>query len=142
MAEGSAATDVRQTCSASIGPQPGPQQLFLSSPADIAIYGGAAGGGKTFAELLEPLRHVGNKDFGAVIFRRTTPQITNEGALWDDSLKLYPLLGAKPNQGDLYWTFPSGATVSFKHLEHDKTVLNWQGSQIPLIAFDELCHFT
>ena len=54
MAEGSAATDVRQTFSAHIGPQPGPQQLFLSSPADIAIYGGAAGGGKTFAELLEP----------------------------------------------------------------------------------------
>jgi hypothetical protein len=49
--------------------------------ADIAIYGGAAGGEKTFAELLEPLRHVGNKDFGAGIFRRTTPQIPNEGAL-------------------------------------------------------------
>jgi hypothetical protein len=83
MGEGSA-TGV----SVRIGPQEGPQTLFLSSAADIAIYGGAAGGGKTFAELLEPLRHVGNKDFGAVIFRRTTPQITNEGALWDESLKL------------------------------------------------------
>ena len=137
MAEGSG-----EAVSASIGPQSGPQTQFLSTSADVAIYGGAAGGGKTFAELLEPLRHVGNKDFGAVIFRRTTPQITNEGALWDESTKLYPLLGAKPNQGDLYWTFPSSATVSFKHLEHDKTVLNWQGSQIPLIAFDELTHFT
>jgi hypothetical protein len=105
MAEGSA--DVRQAFNVRIAPQPGPQSLFLSTPADIAIYGGAAGGGKTFAELLEPLRHVSNKDFGAVIFRRTTPQITNEGALWDGSTKLYPLLGAKPNQGDLYWTFPS-----------------------------------
>jgi predicted phage terminase large subunit-like protein len=137
MAEGNAAG-----VSVRIGPQPGPQTQFLSTAADIAIYGGSAGGGKTFAELLEPLRHVGNKDFGAVIFRRTTPQITNEGALWDESLKLYPLLGAKPNQGDLYWTFSAGSTVSFKHLEHDKTVLNWQGSQIPLICFDELTHFT
>src|SRR5215467_12239907 len=82
-----------------IGPQEGPQSQFLATSADIAIYGGAAGGGKTFAELLEPLRHVGNKDFGAVIFRRTTPQITNEGALWDESIKLYPQLGAKPNPG-------------------------------------------
>jgi hypothetical protein len=128
--------------SARIGPQPGPQTQFLSTSADIAIYGGAAGGGKTFAELLEPLRHIGNKDFGAVIFRRTTPQITNEGALWDESGKLYPMLGAKPNQNELFWRFPSGATVSFAHLEHDKTVLNWQGSQIPLICFDELTHFT
>jgi Terminase large subunit, T4likevirus-type, N-terminal/Anti-CBASS protein Acb1-like len=142
MAGGSAATDVRQTFNIRIGPQPGPQTQFLSSPADIAIYGGAAGGGKTFAELLEPLRHVSNKDFGAVIFRRTTPQITNEGGLWDESGKLYPMLGAKPNQTDLSWTFPSGATVSFKHLEHEKTVLNWQGSQVPLLCFDELTHFS
>jgi Terminase large subunit, T4likevirus-type, N-terminal len=83
---------------------PAANAVPIQAPADIAIYGGAAGGGKTFAELLEPLRHVSNKDFGAVIFRRTTLQITNKGALWDESLKLYPLLGAKPNQGDLYWT--------------------------------------
>src|SRR5215470_12643523 len=61
-------------------------------------------------------------------------------ALWDESEKLYPLLGAEPNQGGLYWTFLSGATVSFKHLEHEKTVPNWQRSQI-LICFDELTHF-
>jgi hypothetical protein len=136
------AEDSGEAVSVRIGPQPGPQQLFLSTSADIAIYGGAAGGGKTFAELLEPVRHIGNKDFGAVIFRRTTPQITNEGALWDESLKLYPLLCGKPRQHELYWTFPAGSTVSFKHLEHESTVLNWQGSQIPLICFDELTHFT
>lgn len=125
-----------------IGPQPGPQTQFLSSPADIVIYGGGAGGGKTFAELLEPVRHVSNPNFGCVIFRRTTPQITNEGGLWDESAKLFPLLGAKPREHQLEWLFPTGATVSMRHLEHDKTVLNWQGSQIPLIQFDELTHFT
>jgi predicted phage terminase large subunit-like protein len=125
-----------------IGPQPGPQTQFLASSADIVIYGGGAGGGKTYAELLEPTRHVGNKDFGCVIFRRTTPQITNEGGLWDESAKLFPLLGAKPREHDLEWKFPSGATVSMRHLEHDKTVLNWQGSQVPLFEFDELTHFT
>jgi len=61
-----------------IRPQPR-QETFLSSPADIAIFGGSAGGGKTWALLLEPLRHINNKDFGAVIFRRTIPEITHEG---------------------------------------------------------------
>jgi hypothetical protein len=69
-----------------IGPQPGPQTAFFASAADIAIYGGTAGGGETFAELLECSRHVHVPGFGAVIFRRTTPQIRNEGGLWDESL--------------------------------------------------------
>lgn len=125
-----------------IKPQQGPQEAFLASPADIAIYGGAAGGGKTWAILMEGLRHIANKDFGAVYFRRTMPQIKNEGGLWDESEKLYIPLGAKPNSSEAYWTFPSGATVSFSHLEHDKSVSAWQGSQIALICFDELTHFT
>lgn len=126
-----------------IRPQPGPQTQFLSSAADIAIYGGAAGGGKSWALLMEPLRHVHNPDFGAVFFRRTTVQVRNEGGLWDESEKLYPLLQARPRATpDLDWTFPSGATVSFGHLEHEKSVQNWQGSQIALICFDELTHFS
>lgn len=122
--------------------QEGPQEAFLGSSADIAIYGGAAGGGKTWALLLEPLRHVCNPDFGAVFFRRSTVQIRNEGGLWDESEKVYPDAGGDPSAHVLKWSFPSGATVSFGHLEHDKTRLNWQGSQIPLICFDELTHFS
>lgn len=126
-----------------IRPQSGPQTAFLSSPADIAIYGGSAGGGKTWALLMEPLRHCSNRGFGAVFFRRTLVQVRNEGGLWDESEKLYPHLQAQPRSApDLSWTFPSGASVSFAHLEHEKSSLNWQGAQIPLICFDELTHFT
>ena len=122
--------------------QPGPQHTFLSTQADIAIYGGAAFGGKTFALLLEPLRHCKNPDFGAVIFRRTYPQVTNEGGLWDSAQRVYPRVGAKPKLDDLSWAFPSGAKVKFAHMQHESNKLDWQGSQIPLIGWDELTHFT
>lgn len=125
-----------------IRPQPGPQERFLASSADIAIYGGAAGGGKTWAILMEPLRHIANPEFGAVFFRRSTVQIRNEGGLWDESEKIYSPLAANPRNDILKWTFPQGSSIAFAHLEHDKTRFNWQGSQIPLICFDELTHFS
>src|SRR5580658_6295618 len=121
---------------AEIRPQPGPQEWFLSSCADIAIYGGAAGGGKSFGLLMEPLRHIANQHFGGVIFRRTSPQITNEGALWDEAGKLYPLLGAEARVGSLEYRFPAGASVSFRHLQHEATKFDWQGAQVPFIGFD------
>jgi hypothetical protein len=96
-----------------IRPQPGPQLQFLSSAADIAVYGGAAGGGKTWALLIEPLRHIDNPGFGAVFFRRTTVQVRNEGGLWDESHKLYAEIGGVPRRSALAWRFPSGASVSF-----------------------------
>lgn len=124
-------------------PQPGPQERFLSSPADVVIYGGAAGGGKTYGLLLETMRHVRNAEFAAVIFRRNGTQITSPGGLWSESAKLYPLAGADPRTSPhAQWTFPSGAQVQMRHLQYDVDVYAWQGSQIPLVAFDELTHFT
>lgn len=126
-----------------IAPQPGPQEAFLATSADIAIYGGGAGGGKTYALLLEALRHIDNKNFGAVIFRRESVQITNEGGLWDEAMKLYPLVYGKPFRAPkLGFRFPRGGRVTFAHLNMEDDVLSWQGGQVPLIGYDELTHFT
>jgi hypothetical protein len=128
---------------APISGQPGPQTEFLRTSADICIYGGAAGGGKTVGLILEPLRHVTRvANFTAVFFRRTMPQITNPGALWDESLKLYPLVGGIPHLGVREWRWPCGGKIKFGHLQFETTVYDWQGAQIAQICFDELTHFT
>lgn len=117
--------------------------MFLSSPADIAIFGGAAGGGKSYALLMDPIRYFANGQFGAVIFRRLSTQITGEGGLWDTVRALYPHCGGKqflhPRHG---YRMPSGSKVTFAHLQYEKDVEDWQGSQIPYIGFDELTHFS
>lgn len=123
-----------------IRPQEGYQMSFLSTSADIAIGGGAAGVGKTYSLLLENLRHKDVKGFGVVCFRRTTPQIKAEGALWDTSMSIYKQAGGNPRESSLEWDF-GNSKVKFSHLEYEKNMYDWQGSQIPEIQFDELTHF-
>lgn len=125
-----------------VGPQEGPQRMFLESSADIVLFGGGAGGGKSYGLLLEPINHLENSRFGSVIFRRNTVQVRNEGGLWDESFQLYAKFGARAREAILEWEFPSGMRVKFAHLENEHTVYDWQGSQIAYIGFDELTHFS
>lgn len=125
-----------------IRPQPGSQERSLGTSADISVYGGAAGAGKTFSLLMEPLRHIDNPRFGAVIFRRTYPQITNEGGLWDTSAEIYPLCGGIPKSATAEWIFPSGAKVKFAHMQYEDDRFQWDGAQIPFIGFDQLESFS
>lgn len=126
-----------------IAPQPGPQEQFLSTSADIAFYGGAAGGGKTWAILMDALRGHDLPNYNAVIFRRTFPEITNVGGMWDESTSMYSqVAGATFKVGDLEWQFPSGAKIKFAHLQHEASKFSYQGAQIVGMYFDELTHFT
>lgn len=127
-----------------IKPQSGPQERFLATSANIAIYGGAAGGGKTYALLMEPLRYINIRDYRAVIFRRNYTQISVSGGLWDESVSMYSgikgAVGAKSPK--YHWTFSKKSTLYFDYLGRDEDVQDWQGSQITFIGFDELTHFT
>ena len=136
-----------------IRPQPGPQTKLLECDADICIYGGAAGGGKTFGLLLDALKYPYLKmaaSGGASFFRRTTTQITNQGGLWDTATELYRKAGGKPREKpnlDITFRHPiypyrKGFDVKFSHLQHANSVYDYQGSQIPILYFDELTHFT
>lgn len=71
-------------------------------------------------------------------------QISEQGGLWDASMKLYKLYnGAVPIKSPKpFWRFPSGAKVSFRQLTRDEDVYDWQGTEIPCIEFDELTHFS
>lgn len=120
-----------------IRPQPR-QEEFLASSADIVIFGGGAFGGKTYALLLEPLRHTDNPKFGCVIFRRTISEITKEGGLWDEASDIYPLIGATPNQQEHSFTFETDSKITFAHMQYDKDRFSWKSAQIALIEFDQL----
>ena len=121
---------------------PGPQTEFLSCEADICIYGGEAGGGKSYGIILDPLRYIYNGGIEALILRRTTPQIKQSGGLWRKSFELYSKLGAKPNLSDLKYTFPSGMVIKMSGLEYDSSAISQDGSQIAVLYFDELRHFS
>jgi len=125
-------------------PQPGPQEMFLATKADICIYGGAAGGGKTYGLLLDALRHKNRPGFGEVIFRKNSIQIYNEGGLLDESLRMYSgIKGAELKRSPRpQWTFNGKGKVSFAHIDGDDDLKKFQGSQMAAIGFDELTHFT
>jgi phage terminase large subunit-like protein len=124
-------------------PQAGPQTDFYNTKASVCIYGGSAGAGKSFALLLKAAKHINVSDYGSVIFRRTSPEIKNEGGLWDESCKLYRSIpGSKSRENDLDWIFPSSA-ISFGHIQYEKDAENkFPGAQIAHIGFDELTKFT
>lgn len=125
-----------------IEPQPGPQYSFLSCPADIAIFGGAAGGGKTFALLMDPLRHVHLPGFNGVIFRRQSVEIRKPGGLWSESQNIYPNTHGVGREGLLDYRWPAGGRIGFSHLEQEGTKYEWQGASVAFIGFEELTHFT
>jgi predicted phage terminase large subunit-like protein len=125
-----------------IRPQFGPQELALSTPADVGIVGGSLFGGKTWILVVEPLRHRDVKDFTCVVFRRQMPEHTQPGGTWNESEKWYPAMGGTPRSHVHEWDFDPSALVKFAGLEYDKDLDHWKSAQICLLEFDQLETFT
>ena len=120
-------------------PNEGPQTEFLAAPEKDVLYGGAAGGGKSYAMLVDPLRYAHKKAHRALILRRSMPELRE---LIDKSRELYPQAfpGCKFREVEKLWNFPSGAKIEFGFLERDADVYRYQGQAYSWIGFDEITH--
>ena len=117
----------------------GPQTDFLAADEKDVLYGGAAGGGKSYAMLVDPLRYAHKKAHRALILRRSMPELRE---MIDKSRELYPQAfpGAKFREVEKLWNFPSGAKIEFGFLERDADVYRYQGQAYSWIGFDEITH--
>lgn len=117
------------------------QAEFMSRPEYEALYGGAAGGGKSEALVAEALRQVENPYYRAIIFRKTYPQLRE---LILKSFRIYRSAYPKAeyNAAEHCWHFPSGARIYFGSMPNRDSYINYQGLSFAFIGFDELTHFT
>ena len=120
-------------------PNEGPQTEFLAAGETDVLYGGAAGGGKSYAMLVDPLRYAHRAAHRALIIRRSMPELRE---LIDKSRELYPKAfpGCKYREVEKLWNFPSGAKIEFGFLERDADVYRYQGQAYSWIGFDEITH--
>lgn len=120
---------------------PGPQTDFLASPEQEVLYGGAAGGGKSFAMVADPIRYAGNSKAQMLLVRKSTEELRELKSI---SKQLYPqaVPGAKFLERDSTWVFPSGATLWLSYLDRDDDVSRYQGQAFNWIGFDELTQWS
>lgn len=113
------------------------QFAFLMLPHLEALFGGAAGGGKSDALLMAALQYVNVPNYSAIIFRKTYQDLKEPGALIDRSLQWLKDTDARWNNTTHIWTFPSGAKLAFGYLQTAFDHYNYMSAEFQYIAFDE-----
>ena len=118
-------------------PNKGPQTQFLASSEREVLYGGSAGGGKSYAMLADPLRYITHPQFSGLLIRHTTEELRE--LVWK-SQELYPkaIPGIKWSERKMQWVSPQGGRLWFSYLDRDDDVLRYQGLAFSWIGFDEL----
>lgn len=114
------------------------QQLFLNLKVQEAMFGGAAGGGKSDALLMAALQYVDVPGYSALILRRTWADLVLPGAIMDRAGQWLSGTPAQKKDGGRVWVFPSGARLQFGYIQYDNDKLRYQSAEFQFIAFDEL----
>lgn len=117
------------------------QDLFIQSDANETLFGGAAGGGKSYGQLVDALLYaIKYPKSKQIIFRRTFPDL--ERSIIRTSLEFYPRKIASYNSSKHLWTFTNGSLIDFGYIDNERDVYQYQSAEYDVIRFDELTHFT
>jgi Terminase large subunit, T4likevirus-type, N-terminal len=120
-------------------PQPR-QVVYHKAKADEILYGGAAGGGKSEATIMDALKY-GMKYEGSrqIIFRRTFPDL--QRSIISRTLQVYPKEIAKYNSAKHEWTLINSSVIELAYWDNDSNYMNYQGAEYDVIRWEELTQF-